>query len=57
MKKELLTIETIDQYALYIKKEFKFVKNKKQRELLYEVAYASFLDGIRFRRGELKVEV
>jgi len=57
MKKETITIETIDQYALFLKKELRGVKNKKQRELLYEVAYASFLNGIKFGRGELKVEV
>lgn len=54
-----IDIVTISEYKLYLKKEVepvlkeKNIDSKKITDLLFEV----FLDGVRFRDGQLKVEV
>lgn len=54
----MIEIQGVDEYKLYLKSQLsKCTKDKKKVEALTNAMFTSFLDGIKFGQGKLKVEV
>lgn len=51
-------VQSPDSYKLYLKKQLaKYIKNETHLEVAVTEMYKAFLDGVKFGRGKLEVEV